>query len=43
MRINKAKSCFYEDTNGNDTPGNVRERPNKSTNNNIRNGKGTDL
>lgn len=32
MSINKAKSCFYEETNGNDTPRNVQERQKKSTN-----------
>lgn len=43
MRINKAKSCFYEETNGNDAPRNARRDRRKAQINNIRNGKGADL
>lgn len=40
MRINKAKSWIYEETNGCDTLGNVHERKRRNTKiNNIRNGK----
>lgn len=32
MRLNKAKSWFYEKTNENEIPGNIHKREKKSTN-----------